>query len=105
MKAEEKVLYEKRDRVAIVTLNRPEAKNAVDPEMDVRLAEIWREFAADESLDVAIWTGSEDAFCAGADRNTWLSQWVDADSLSIRASAVPVVGRASGSFSSAASRA
>ncbi|MGE0825224.1 MAG: enoyl-CoA hydratase/isomerase family protein [Candidatus Binatia bacterium] len=64
----EKVLFEKKDRVAYVTINRPERLNACDFETYERLAEIWREFRDDSSLYVAILTGTgERAFCAGSD--------------------------------------
>ncbi len=62
------LLYEKRDGIAYITLNRPEVRNAIDPEMLVRLAEAWLDFEADDSLRVAIITGAGDkAFSAGAD--------------------------------------
>jgi enoyl-CoA hydratase/carnithine racemase len=61
------VLYEKRDRIAYVTINRPEAKNAIDPETHDELWRTWEDFRDDDSVDVAILTGSGDAFCAGAD--------------------------------------
>jgi enoyl-CoA hydratase/carnithine racemase len=67
-----KVLYEKRDRIAHVTINRPEAKNAVDPETHELLVAAWKDFRDDDSLDVAILTGSGDAFCAGADLKTYI---------------------------------
>src|SRR6476646_1959743 len=67
-----KVLYEKADRIARVTLNRPEAKNAIDPETHELLWEMWEDFAADDAVDVAIVTGAGDAFCAGADLKTYI---------------------------------
>src|SRR3954471_8839441 len=67
-----KVLYEKRDRIAYVTLNRPEAKNAIDPELHELLWQAWEDFAGDDALDVAILTGTGDAFCAGADLKTFI---------------------------------
>src|SRR5215207_162513 len=67
-----KLLYEKRDRIAHLTLNRPEAKNAIDPELHEMLCEAWADFRDDDSLDVAILTGSGDAFCAGADLKTYI---------------------------------
>ena len=72
-----KLLYEKRDRVAWLTLNRPEAKNAIDPELHKLLWEAWEDYAADDSLDVAILTGSGDAFCAGADLKTYIPPLFD----------------------------
>jgi enoyl-CoA hydratase/carnithine racemase len=67
-----KVLYEKRDRIAWVTINRPEARNAVDPDVHRLMIETFGEFAADDSVDVAILTGAGDAFCAGADLKTYI---------------------------------
>jgi enoyl-CoA hydratase/carnithine racemase len=71
-----KVLYEKRDRIAFVTINRPEAKNAVDPETHELLWRTWEEFRDDDSVDVAILTGAGDAFCAGADLKTFIPPWI-----------------------------
>jgi enoyl-CoA hydratase/carnithine racemase len=70
--AEPEVLYEKRDRVAYVTLNRPHARNAVDPAMHKLLWGTWEDFRDDDSLDVAIVTGAGEAFCAGADLKTYI---------------------------------
>ena len=68
-----KVLYEKRDRIAYVTINRPEARNAIDPDVHRLMIEAWEDFRDDDSLDVAILTGSGDeAFCAGADLKTYI---------------------------------
>lgn len=71
----EHVLYEKRGEVAYVTLNRPEAKNAVSVEMHERLCEIWTDFRDDPKLRVAILTGTGDAFTAGADLKTHAPEW------------------------------
>lgn len=83
----EHVRYEKRGRVVTITLDRPRARNAIDPEMDQRLREIWAEFRDDDGADVAVLTGTGDAFCAGADRNTWFTQWLDADAAVVRQNA------------------
>ena len=62
------VLVERRGGVAIVTLNRPEKRNALSPEMVVRLAQFWREVADDHAVRVVVVTGAGDqAFCAGGD--------------------------------------
>jgi len=61
------LLFEKRDRVALVTFNRPTKKNALTPEMIVLLAQAWREFHDDDGLRVSILTGAGDTFSAGAD--------------------------------------
>jgi len=69
----EKVLYEKRDRIAYVTINRPEARNAIDPDVHEAMVETWADFRDDDSVDVAILTGAgDDAFCAGADLKTYI---------------------------------
>jgi enoyl-CoA hydratase len=61
-------LYEKSDGVAVVTMNRPEFRNAINPEMLCRLADAWQDINDDPSVRVAILTGAGDkAFCAGAD--------------------------------------
>jgi enoyl-CoA hydratase/carnithine racemase len=67
-----KVLYEKRDRIAYVTINRPEARNAVDPDVHRLMIETWADFRDDDSVDVAILTGAGEAFCAGADLKTYI---------------------------------
>jgi enoyl-CoA hydratase/carnithine racemase len=68
-----KVLYEKRDRIAYVTINRPEARNAIDPDVHRLMIETWADFRDDDALDVAILTGAgDDAFCAGADLKTYI---------------------------------
>jgi enoyl-CoA hydratase/carnithine racemase len=73
------VLYDKRDRIAYVTLNRPDAKNAIDPPMHDELCRIWADFRDDDAVDVAILTGAGDAFCAGADLKTFVpANYVDA---------------------------
>ena len=54
------VLYEKRDGIACVTLNRPDKRNAFSPEMVVRLVAIWAEVAADPGVRVVLLTGAGD---------------------------------------------
>ena len=62
------ILYEKRERVAIVTINRPERLNACTTEMYDALYAVFDDFNADEELWVAILTGAgERAFSAGGD--------------------------------------
>ncbi len=83
----ETVRYDRRDRVVTVTLDRPWSRNAIDPAMEQRLRDISVEFRDDDGVDVAILTGAGDAFCAGADRNTWFAQWRDADAAMVRRNA------------------
>ena len=55
------------DRVAVVRMSRPERRNAVDAATARSLADAFRAFDADENLDVAVFGGGDDVFCAGAD--------------------------------------
>jgi len=72
--AEPFVKYEKRGRVAWVTLNRPEVMNALHPPCHDELEAIWNDFEADAELWVAVLTGAgERAFCAGNDLK-WTAQ-------------------------------
>jgi enoyl-CoA hydratase len=62
------LIYEKRNSIAYITFNRPEARNAVDPDTVAELVEAWEDYRDDETLRCAILTGAGDkAFCAGAD--------------------------------------
>src|SRR3954465_14455735 len=61
------VLTEVADRVATVTLNRPEARNALNSEVLKALPAALSEVDADDEVDVVILTGSDPAFCAGLD--------------------------------------
>ncbi len=62
------VIYEKKGPIAIVTINRPEARNSLDFETMGQLANAWLDFRDDPDLWVAILTGSgERDFCVGAD--------------------------------------
>jgi enoyl-CoA hydratase/carnithine racemase len=62
------ILFEHRGAVAVITINRPEAMNALDPETNAELARAWRDFDADPELLVGVITGAGDrAFSAGAD--------------------------------------
>lgn len=59
--------YARQDRTAIVTIERPERRNAVDRETAQALYDAFKTFDADEGLDVAVLTGAGGYFCAGAD--------------------------------------
>ncbi|MPZ69297.1 MAG: crotonase/enoyl-CoA hydratase family protein [Actinobacteria bacterium] len=61
------VSYETQDEIAIVTIGRPEVRNAVDRDTAEALVTAFREFEADPDLKVAILTGAGGTFCAGAD--------------------------------------
>jgi enoyl-CoA hydratase/carnithine racemase len=62
------VIYEQRNHIAYVTLNRPEVMNSLHPPCHDELSEIWNDFHANPDLWVAILTGAgERAFSAGND--------------------------------------
>ena len=61
------VRCERDGAVTIVTIDRPEARNAVDGPTAAALADAFRRFDADDSSPVAVLTGAGGTFCAGAD--------------------------------------
>jgi enoyl-CoA hydratase len=62
------LIFEKRNQIAYLTMNRPEVHNSLNPEMLVRLAEAWKEIERDEEIRATIVTGAgKVAFSAGAD--------------------------------------
>jgi len=62
------VIFQKKGKIAYVTINRPEAMNALDRDVQIGLGEAWRNLDNDPDLSVAILTGAGDkAFSAGAD--------------------------------------
>lgn len=61
------VLTETRDSVCVITLNRPDARNAVNPELAGGLADALERLDADESARVGVLTGAGSGFCAGMD--------------------------------------
>lgn len=63
----DEVLYDVTERIATVTLNRPEARNALSSHVLTLLPEQLRRAEADDDVDVIILTGSDPAFCAGLD--------------------------------------
>jgi enoyl-CoA hydratase len=63
----DQVLFETDGDVAVVTINRPQVRNAVDDPTAAALVEAFRRFDADEALAVAVLTGAAGTFCAGAD--------------------------------------
>jgi enoyl-CoA hydratase len=61
------VLTERRDRVLLITLNRPEVRNAVNAALAEGVAKALDELDADDGLSVGILTGAGGFFCAGMD--------------------------------------
>jgi enoyl-CoA hydratase/carnithine racemase len=71
-----KVLYDKRDEIAYITLNRPEVHNAIDREADELLREAWTDFREDPEIRLAIpgsRAGSRAACTAPRNRSSRLS--------------------------------
>jgi enoyl-CoA hydratase len=83
------VLVEADGPILVVTINRPEKKNAANAEVLCRLYDAWVQLDTDESLRVAILTGKGNTFCAGMDLaeigrlrqgiidNEWLQRFKD----------------------------
>ena len=61
------VLVDVTDRIALITLNRPEARNALSSAMLTQLAERMGQLDAQADVDVMVLTGAGRAFCAGLD--------------------------------------
>jgi enoyl-CoA hydratase/carnithine racemase len=104
------ILYEKKDGVARVTLNRPEVYNAYSSDTLRELVEAFRDAAADDAVGVAVLTGAGDkAFCAGPDakefsreflrrpRNFWKFQNLLSEALTLfRHLGKPTIARLNG---------
>ena len=61
------VTYELRDHIATITLNRPEARNAINGALREDLNAAWNRFRDDQDAWVGVLTAAGDVFCAGAD--------------------------------------
>ena len=59
--------FEAHGAVAVITIDRPDVRNAVDGPHAAELADSFRRFEEDEDLSVAVLTGADGTFCAGAD--------------------------------------
>ena len=67
MTSTEHLTFERRGATAIVTMNRPEAKNALSLPMLVGMADAWTEIDGNDDIRCAILTGAGGAFCSGMD--------------------------------------
>jgi enoyl-CoA hydratase len=101
------VLYEVDGPVALITINRPERRNSINPEGVRRIAEALETAASDSGVKVVVLTGAGDrAFCAGADlgglteesRVAQHDQRAEVGTLfqQMRASRLPIVARVNG---------
>ncbi|KKM66083.1 hypothetical protein LCGC14_1484730 [marine sediment metagenome] len=61
------ILYEKKDKVGVITLNRPERMNAINVQMNADLKNSLKEAKEDSGVRAIVITGAGRAFCAGAD--------------------------------------
>jgi enoyl-CoA hydratase len=97
-----KIVVEAQGLVTTITINRPQAKNALDNEAAHGLADALRIFAADPEARVAVLTGAGGAFCAGADlkelgSGTDYFPWAGSDDGPLRAPlSKPVIGAIEG---------
>jgi enoyl-CoA hydratase len=67
MEAHMSIISERDGPVAVITVNRPKARNAVDPETAAALYDAFCDVERDDAVLVTVLTGAEGAFCAGAD--------------------------------------
>lgn len=80
---------EKKGHVMLVTLNRPEAKNALSPQMLLGMYNAWRRLDEDPEIRVAVLTGKGDTFCAGMDLKFGPDGGPDADAFLAKMGEVP----------------
>jgi len=67
----ETILYERRGRVGIITLNRPQKLNAWSPQMEAEFIDIVSAASPDREVGALVVTGAGRAFCAGGDISGW----------------------------------
>jgi enoyl-CoA hydratase len=80
MTEENAVLTERRGRILLITLNRPDARNAVNAALAQGVAAALDELDGDDELSVGVLTGAGSGFCAGMDLKAFMrgeSAWVD----------------------------
>src|SRR5258707_9285614 len=75
MSASDHLLVDKEGPIVVVTMNRPEARNAFSPEMMARMADAWDLIDGDPEVRVAILTGAGGHFSSGADLKLMSGGW------------------------------
>src|SRR5256885_15492140 len=99
------ILVERRERVGLVTLNRPKQLNALSPELMQELGRALLELDADEGIGAIVITGNEKAFAAGADiaamkdysyMDAFLTDYITRDWEHIRRIRKPVIAAVAG---------
>ena len=74
----ETLLYEERNSVAILTMNRPDVHNAFNHQMEAELQKVWRSLRTNDDVRAVIWTGAGDkAFCTGIDREESIKTYLE----------------------------
>jgi enoyl-CoA hydratase/carnithine racemase len=74
----ETLVYEERDGVAIVTLNRPDVYNAFNRAMERELQHVWRSLRGNDDIRAIVLTGAgEKAFCTGIDRDESIGEYLE----------------------------
>jgi enoyl-CoA hydratase len=61
------VLYETKEKIAYITLNNPDNRNRLDPDMCIALSEVWQQFVQDDEAWVGLLSANGEDFCRGAD--------------------------------------
>ena len=70
---DESLLVERRGATVVLTMNRPDRRNALSLDMIVRMADAWDAIDADDSVRAAILTGADGAYCVGGDlQSGWM---------------------------------
>ena len=73
------IIFEKRGQQAWITLDRPQAKNMLNGDMFVELADAWQEVRDDDDIRVAVLTAAGDVdFCCGGDLSQVIPLWTGA---------------------------
>jgi enoyl-CoA hydratase len=74
MTEEASLLFDRRDHTVVLTMNRPERRNALSLDMIVRMADAWEAIDADDSIRSVILTGAEGSYCVGGDLDAgWMA--------------------------------
>lgn len=93
------VLTEQIGRVLLITINRPEARNAIDHDAAARLVETARALSSDDSLSAGVITGAGSSFCAGMDLKAFAAKGAPRDLITFyeEGSTKPLVAAVNGS--------
>jgi enoyl-CoA hydratase len=102
MSSEPAVLTERRERLLVITINRPDQRNSVNAAVAAGIAAALEELDADAELSLAVLTGAGKGFCAGMDLKAFVageSAWVEGRGfagIAQRSSAKPLIAAVEG---------